>query len=76
MLNDIIDRQAGTLACFNYSNAMVEAGEGGLVWDEGSLSKYLAAPQAFVPGSRMNFGGLKKEDDIEDVIADLATFSE
>ena len=33
----IIGRTAGTLEDFNYSKAMVEAGAGGLVWNEETL---------------------------------------
>jgi cytochrome c len=43
--------------------------ESGVVWDEDTLDKYLADPKGFIPGNKMAFAGLKKEDDREDVIA-------
>jgi cytochrome c2 len=75
-LNDIIGRQAGTAEGFKYSNAMIEAGDGGMVWDDEALAAYLAAPKKVVPKTKMAFAGLKKDDDIENVIAYLKTFSE
>ncbi|TCD10994.1 c-type cytochrome [Oricola cellulosilytica] len=67
----VIGRTAGTVEDFRYSSAMVEAGEGGLVWDVPSLSEYLAKPRDKVKGTKMAFAGLKKEDEIADVIAYL-----
>ena len=47
-------------------------GEEGVVWDEATLTQYLPNPKAFVPGTKMAFGGLKKPDDVANVIAYLA----
>jgi cytochrome c len=67
----LFGRTAGTVEGFNYSKAMVEAGAGGLVWDEAALAEYLAAPRVKVPGGKMAFPGLKKPEDIQNVIAYL-----
>lgn len=67
----IMGRRAGSVEGFKYSDALKKAGEDGLVWDEETLAKYLADPKGFMPGNRMAFAGLKKEDEIEDVIAYL-----
>lgn len=72
-LNGIIGRKAGSLADFNYSPAMKEAGEKGLVWNEESIAKYAENPKDFVPKNKMAFVGLKKEDERADVIAYLKT---
>jgi cytochrome c2 len=74
-LNEIFGRVAGSHEDFKYSKAMVKAGDEGLVWDHDSLTEYLAKPRAFVKGTRMAFAGLKKDDEIANVIAYLATFS-
>ncbi len=74
-LNDLIGRTAGTAADYKYSKAMIEAGDGGLVWNEETLSTYLQKPKEMVEGTKMAFAGLKKDDDVENVIAYLATFS-
>ena len=75
MLNDIIGRKAGTVDGFKYSPAMMKAGEGGLVWDDPTLHAYLTNPKDVVKGTKMTFAGLKKEKEINDVIAYLETFS-
>jgi S-disulfanyl-L-cysteine oxidoreductase SoxD len=74
-LNELIGRTAGTADGYGYSSPMVQAGEGGLVWDEASLKTFLANPKGLVKGTKMAFAGLKKDQEIENVIAYLATFS-
>lgn len=75
-LNGIVGRQAATIVGFNYSAAMKEAGEKGLVWNEENLSKYLENPRKFIPKNKMAFAGLKDDDDRKDVIAYLKKFSD
>ena len=68
-LHGVFGRTAGTAEGFDtYSPAMQEAD---LVWDAETLSKYLANPQEFMPGTRMPFAGIKDEDDLQDLIAYL-----
>ena len=62
----VIGRAAGTAEKFKYSSAMLESG---LTWDDETLAKYLTKPRALVPTTKMSFAGLKKEDDIANVIA-------
>jgi cytochrome c len=75
-LQNAIGRKAGTHANFRYSPAMVEAGEKGLVWDEAALREYLQDPKAMIKGTKMVFPGLKKEEDITNVIAYLKQHSQ
>ena len=75
MLNDIVGRRAASIEGFKYSKAMVEAAEGGLVWSEENLDKYLVKPREMVPKTRMAFPGLPKDEDRINVIAFLKTFS-
>ncbi len=70
-LHGVIGRKAGTAEGFNYSDAMKAAGEGGAVWDEATIEKYLRDPKAFVPKNKMAFAGLKKDSDLANVIAFL-----
>ena len=74
-LNNIIGAKAGIQEGFKYSKAMVEAGEGGLVWDEETLSAYLLKPKDVVPKGKMAFPGLKKDSDRENVIVYLKQFT-
>jgi cytochrome c len=70
-LGDVVGRKAGSVEGFHYSDAMKKKGEEGLVWTEENLATYLKDPKAFVPGNKMVFVGLKKDDEIADVIAFL-----
>lgn len=74
-LNDIMGRNAGSIEGFKYSKAMLEAGTGGIVWDEKNLDAFLAKPKKFIPKTKMAYVGLKKQKDRDNVIAYLATFS-
>jgi len=67
-LHGVVGRVSGTLEGFKYSDAMKAAN---LTWDEATLDKYLANPKGLVPGTKMVFPGLPKEQDRLDVIAYL-----
>lgn len=69
-LHGLFGRKAGTTK-YNYSKAMKEAGDNGLVWDDETLEKYLHSPKEFVKGNKMTFPGLKKESEIENLLAFL-----
>ena len=71
--NGVAGSVAGSRAGFNYSPAMKEAGEKGLVWNDENLGKFIENPKATVPGTRMVFPGLKNAQDRADVIAYLKT---
>lgn len=71
-LYKIIGRPAGSIEGFKYSKAMKESG---LTWDEETLAKYLTKPKELVPGTRMAFPGLRKEADLENIIAYLKSAS-
>ncbi len=74
-LNGVIGRTAGTAEGFKYSDAMIAKGEEGLVWNADVLTEFLAAPRDYVPGTRMAFAGLRKDQQIADVIAFISQFS-
>lgn len=67
-LHGIIGRKAGTAPNYKYSAANSKSG---VEWTEDNLKKYLKNPREFMPGNKMTFAGLRKEDDIENVIAYL-----
>ena len=75
-LGDVIGRTAGTVENFNYSKAMKDAGVAGLVWDEAHLTEYLVAPKAKVPGTKMAFAGIKKPDELGNLVAYLKSLPE
>lgn len=73
-LKGLFGRTAGTHAGFKYSPAMVEAGKGGLVWDEATFKDYIHDPKAKVKGTKMAFAGLKDDTEIANLIAYLKQF--
>ena len=75
-LQNVIGRIAGTAEGYKFSKAMKAYGESGVVWNAETLAPYLEKPRRAVPGTKMSFPGLKKPEDLENVIAYMAQFSE
>lgn len=71
-LKGVVGRKAAAVEGYKYSEGMIAKGAEGVVWDEATLTVYLPAPKAFVPGTKMAFAGLKKPEDVANVIAFLA----
>lgn len=71
ILNGVVGRHAAAVEGFEYSDAMQEAGAAGLVWTVAELQAYLEKPRDVVPGTKMNFPGLRSEEQRNDVIAYL-----
>lgn len=70
-LKGVVGRKAASVEGYKYSEAMTKKGAEGVVWDEATLTEYLPNPKAYVPGTKMAFGGLKKPEDVANVIAYL-----
>ena len=73
-LNGIVGKPAGQNSDFKYSKAMIAKIEEGLVWDEASLTAFVSKPKKFMKGTKMAFNGIKKENQISDLIAYLSSF--
>lgn len=71
VLNGIVGRPAGTYPGYSYSEANKNSG---ITWDEATLKVYLKNPRAKVPGTKMIFPGLTKDEDIDNIIAYLKQF--
>lgn len=69
-LHGVVGRHSASLPNYSYSDAMKKADK---TWDEKTLDSYLANPREVVPGTKMIFAGLKKEQDRQNVIAYLKT---
>ncbi len=67
-LHGLFGRKSGSKAEFNYSNAMKAAG---IMWNEDTLTKFLADPSALVPDNNMSFIGLQDAQVRADIIAYL-----
>lgn len=72
-LMGVVGRPAGSVADYNYSQAMKDAGAGGLVWNNEKLHAFLSSPKKTVPGTSMRFFGLWSDSEIDDLIAYLKT---
>ena len=72
VLNGVVGRESGSYPGYNYSDANKNSG---IIWDEATLQEYLKNPRTKVPGTKMLFPGLKKDDDIVNVIAFLKQHS-
>ncbi len=86
-LYGIVGRQAGSEEEFaggrpGYRDAIVEAGEKGLVWDQETIAQFLQDPSAYLSeylgeSSRSGMAfKVRSEDDAKNFAAFLATFSE
>jgi cytochrome c len=69
-LHGVVGRTSGTVDGFKYSEAMKNIN---WTWDNDHLNQYLENPKKAVPGNKMIFVGLKKEDDRANLIAYLDT---
>lgn len=65
-LYGIIGKTAGTSEGFKYSKAMTESG---IVWDEAQLGAFLTKPKDVVPKTKMAFPGIKKPEQLENLLA-------
>ena len=70
-LKGVVGRKAASVADYKYSEAMLAKGTDGVVWDEATLAAYLPDPRSFVPKTKMSFAGLKKPEEVADIIAYL-----
>lgn len=67
-LNGLFGRKTGQAPGFSYSQANVSKG---ITWDNDTLFEYLLNPKKYIPGTKMVFAGIKKEDERNDLIAYL-----
>lgn len=74
-LGGLFGRKAGTAEGYEkrYSKALKEAD---FVWSEEKLAKWLKNPKSFLPGNRMTYMGLRKESQVNDIMAYLRTATE
>jgi len=74
MLNGIVGAPMAAVDGFTYSDVFEEKAAAGAVWTEDELAAFLASPRKYAKGTKMAFAGLRKDAEIADVIAYLATF--
>ncbi len=74
VLNGVVGGPVASVEGFKYSDVFQEMAAEGAVWTEEELAAFLDSPRKYAKGTKMAFPGLRKEEEIADVIAYLATF--
>lgn len=69
---DVVNRPVASHEGFRYSDAMQAAGGN---WTFDRLHAYLSDPKGYIPGNRMAFPGIRKEADLNNLLAYLRTLS-
>ena len=64
----LFGRRAGAVRDFDYSAAMKHSG---IVWNERSLDRFLAAPTRVIPGTSMGYSGIADPAERANLIAYL-----
>lgn len=67
-MGGLFGRHTGSADGYSYSKANKDKN---IVWSEETLYEYLLNPKKYIPGTKMVFAGLKKEQDRADIIAYL-----
>ena len=67
-LANLLGRPAATVEGFGYSDALANSG---WVWDAETLTSFLTNPREALPGNSMSFRGLRKSEEVENLIAYL-----
>jgi cytochrome c len=70
---NIVGAKKADVAGFSYSSAMKDKGG---EWSYENLNAFLFKPKAYLPGTKMSFGGLKKAKDRANLIAYLRSLAD
>ena len=71
-LNGLIGRKSGSIEGYTYTEANKTSG---LTWDEDTFREYIKNPKAKIPGTKMVFAGIPKDEEIDNLIAYFKTFA-
>ena len=68
-LNNIFGRVAGQLEDYKkYSKNIKKMGQEGLIWNTETLTSFIENPKKYITGTKMNFKGIKKSDELAALI--------
>ncbi|RKF61470.1 Cytochrome c [Erysiphe neolycopersici] len=67
-LHGLFGRKTGSVEGYSYTDANKAKG---IIWGEETLFTYLENPKKYIPGTKMAYGGLKKDKDRNDLITFL-----
>jgi len=75
-LYNIVGRKMASSAGFSYSKAMKGKAETVGEWSFEALGEFLTKPKAYIPKTKMGFAGVKKPQDLANLLAYLRTLSD
>ena len=67
----VINGHAAHKNDFNYSDAMMDRHNAGVLWDDEELYRFLYAPKQYISGTKMSYAGIKDDKERADVISYL-----
>ena len=70
-LNGIDGRKSGTAEGYSYSDANKNSG---ITWNKEQFLEYIKDPKGKIPGTKMIFAGIKKEQEANDLWALLSQY--
>ena len=73
---NIVNQKAGLKEGYKYSKALLKFSEEGGKWDVSTLTQWLKKPKGLIKKTKMIYPGLKKQADIDNVIAYLKSNGE
>jgi cytochrome c len=71
----IVERPVASHEGFTYSDAMKAHAAESPTWTYAELNAFILAPKDHVPGTKMNFGGVKNDEERANIIAYLSTLA-
>jgi cytochrome c len=71
ILNGLDSRKSGTVEGYSYTDANKNSG---ITWNKEQFLDYIRDPKAKIPGTKMVFAGIKKENEAADLWAFLAQY--
>jgi cytochrome c len=75
VLYDVVGRLIGGVDGFSYSEVMVSHREAGDTWTYEALDSFLLAPKDYMPGTKMNFAGVRDDEERANILAYLGSLS-
>jgi len=71
VLNGLEGRKSGAVEGYSYSDANKNSG---ITWNKDQFLDYIKDPKAKIPGTKMVFAGIKKENEAADLWAFVAQY--
>jgi cytochrome c len=71
ILNGLDGRKSGAVEGYSYTDANKNSG---ITWNKEQFLDYITDPKAKIPGTKMVFAGIKKENEAADLWAFLAQY--